>query len=252
MNNSNNKDEIKFFSKLENEWWNLNGSLQPLHKLADVRIEFIVRNALKRYGKEEICPLSNLKCLDVGCGGGILSERVKRLGADITGIDLSKELINVAKKHSKNSSLKIKYECISTRNFIKKYPSKLFDIVIASEVIEHVDNRENFIEDLSKLMKVGALLFITTLNSSFTSIFFSKIIGENILSLIPKGTHDVKKFVSPNLLKEELMKKNIFVDDIAGFTPVFSSKDLLNKKIKSFKLSQMTLINYGVSGIKIN
>ena len=101
-------------------------------------------------------------------------------------------------------------------------------------------------------MKVGALLFITTLNSSFTSIFFSKIIGENILRLIPKGTHDVKKFVSPNLLKEELMKKNIFVDDIAGFTPVFSSKDLLNKKIKNFKLSQMTLINYGLSGIKIN
>ena len=252
MNTTIDKKEIEFFSNLSEHWWNVDGPLSSLHKLADVRIEFILRNIARITEKSKVLPLQNLECIDVGCGGGILSERLKRLGGNITGIDSSKQSIDVANDHAKKSNLKIKYECISTSKFLKKYNNLKFDVVIASEVIEHVNNRSKFLSDLSNLLKDRGLIIITTLNKSFPSIILAKIFAENILKIIPKGTHDVEKFVTPEKLIYEAKQHNIIFDDLVGFAPIFSLKSIFERKIKRFKIITNPIINYGIAGLKIN
>ncbi len=251
MNTTIDKKEIDFFSNLSREWWNLDGPLSSLHQLTDVRIKFILRNALRINKDYESLPLKNLKCLDVGCGGGILAERLSRLGGNVTGIDASLNAINVAKFHGEKSRLDIDYECTSISNYLIK-KNKKFDLIIASEVIEHVNNRMLFMYELSKLAKLGSLIIITTINRNFVSNFFAKFVAENFLNLIPKGTHDINKFVSPETLVKEGKKFGIIFDDIAGFLPSVSLKTILNKKIDGFSLSSNSIINYGIAGIKIN
>ena len=252
MNTTIDKKEIEFFSNLSKHWWDLDGPLGSLHKLADVRIEFILRNITRINQKSRILPLQYLKCIDVGCGGGILSERLKRLGGNITGIDTSKEAIDVANAHAKKGKLEINYEYISTSKFLKKYNNLKFDVVIASEVIEHVNDRSKFLSDLSNLLKDGGLIIITTLNKSFPSIMLAKIFAENILKIIPKGTHDVEKFVTPEKLTYEAKQHNIIFDDLVGFAPIFSLESFFSRKIKKFKIVTNPIINYGIAGLKIN
>ena len=252
MNTTIDKKEIEFFSNLSKHWWDLDGPLGSLHKLADVRIEFILRNITRINQKSRILPLQYLKCIDVGCGGGILSERLKRLGGNITGIDTSKEAIDVANTHAKKSKLEINYEYISTSKFLKKYNNLKFDVVIASEVIEHVNDRSKFLSDLSNLLKDRGLIIITTLNKSFPSIILAKIFAENFLKIIPKGTHDVEKFVTPEKLTHEAKLHNIILDDLVGFAPIFSFESIFEKKIKKFKIVSNPIINYGIAGLKIN
>ncbi len=244
--------EIEFFSNLSKHWWNVDGPLGSLHKLADVRIEFILRNISRVAKKKNLLPLQSLKCIDVGCGGGILSERLKRLGGNITGIDTSNQAIDVAKEHAKKGNLKINYKCISTSKFLQSYKNLKFDVVIASEVIEHVNNRAKFLSDLSDLLKDGGLLIITTLNKSFASIILAKFFAENIFKIIPKGTHDIEKFITPEKLTYEAKKYNIILDDLVGFAPIFSLKSIFSKKIKRFELISNPVINYGIAGLKIN
>jgi len=251
MNTTNDKKEIDFFSNLSKEWWNLKGPFSSLHQLTDARIKFILRNAIRISRDDHVLPLKSLTCLDVGCGGGILAERLSRLGGKVTGIDASQDAINVAQNHAKKSRLNITYKCTSISNYlIQKH--KKFDLIIASEIIEHVNNRMLFLSELSKLGKLGSLIVITTLNKTFASKFFAKFVAENVLNLIPKGTHDINKFVSPEKLIEEGKKCGIVFDDVTGFTPSFSIKNIINKKIDSFSLTNNPTINFGISGIKIN
>ena len=252
MNTTIDKKEIDFFSNLSKHWWNFDGPLGLLHKLADVRIEFILRNVKRITQKSTLLPLQDLQCIDVGCGGGILSERLERLGGSITGIDTSKQAIDVANDHAKKSKLKINYEHISTSRFLKKYNDLKFDVVIASEVIEHVNDRSKFLSDLSNLLKDRGLIIITTLNKSFPSIILAKIFAENILKIIPKGTHDIEKFVTPKKLTHEAKLHNIILDDLVGFAPIFSFESIFSRKIKKFKIVSNPSINYGIAGLKIN
>ena len=256
MTNTADIREIEQFSLLSNRWWDKSGPFSALHKMSNARIEFIKNNATRivHNEKKETKFLDGLECLDIGCGGGILSERLSRLGARVTGIDASESSINVAKQHSIKSRLEINYRCITTTDLLKNEKEKFlnkFDIVIASEVIEHVNERKVFLSDISKLCRSGGLVVFTTINKSFLGIILGKFFAENILNVVPKNTHNPEKFISPQELSSEAQEHNIILDNFVGFIPKFKIQNIINKEFGDFILSSNTQVNYGAAGIKL-
>ncbi|MFL2830356.1 MAG: bifunctional 2-polyprenyl-6-hydroxyphenol methylase/3-demethylubiquinol 3-O-methyltransferase UbiG [Candidatus Puniceispirillales bacterium] len=256
MTNTADIREIEQFSLLSNRWWDKSGPFSALHKMSNARIEFIKNNANRIVNNEktETKFLDGLECLDIGCGGGILSERLSRLGARVTGIDASESSINVAKQHSIKSRLEINYRCITTTDLLKNEKEKFlnkFDIVIASEVIEHVNERKVFLSDISKLCRSGGLVVFTTINKSFLGIILGKFFAENILKIVPKNTHNPEKFISPQELSSEAQEHNIILDNFVGFIPKFKIQNIINKEFGDFILSSNTQVNYGAAGIKL-
>ena len=256
MTNTIDKKEIEQFSTLSNKWWDKSGPFAALHKMSNARIEFILQNANRIIIKNKTLTnlLDGINCLDIGCGGGILSEKLSRLGADVTGIDASKSSIDVAKEHAKKSRLAIKYKCITTSELLKLKKEKVlnkFDLVIASEVIEHVSNRNKFLSDIANLCRSGGVVVITTINKSFFGILLGKYFAENVLKIVPIGTHDVQKLVSPESLAKDAEKHNIVLDNFVGFTPTFKFKDIMSKQLGDFKITSNIGVNYGAAGIKI-
>ena len=212
--NTINKEEIEKFSKIADEWWDPNGKFKPLHKFNPIRISYIkdsITNIFKV--KNENKPLKSIKILDIGCGGGLLSEPMKRLGADVVGIDASNKNIQVAKIHAKKNKLDIKYICTSPENFETKIK---FDVILNMEIIEHVDDVDLFLKSCSKLLKKNGIMFVATLNKTLKSYVFAIIGAEYILRWLPIGTHDWEKFIKPNNLIESLKKHNLKVDKIDG------------------------------------
>ena len=253
MTNTIDEQEIEQFSSLSNKWWDKLGPFSALHKMANARIEFITRNSRRITSKNysDVNVLNGLKCLDIGCGGGILSEPMSRLGAIVTGIDASEMAIQSAIAHSRKSRLDIDFKCMSTGDLIKSSLDNQFDIIIASEVIEHVRNRALFLSDISKLCKPGGLVVFTTINKSILGVLLGKFFAEEFIKVVPKGTHDPNKFISPNQLIKEAEKYKIILDDITGFIPTFNIKNILNKEFGQFKLSKNTEVNYGLAGINL-
>ena len=256
MTNTIDEQEIEQFSLLSNKWWDKSGPFSALHKMSNARIEFIIRNSQRiiKIQSSDFNSLKGLKCLDIGCGGGILSEPMSRLGAIVTGIDASEMAIKSAISHSKKSRLDIDFKCISTGDLIKSSKSDLdnqFDIIVVSEVIEHVNNRALFLSDISKLSKSGGLVVFTTINKSVLGVLLGKFFAEEFIKVVPKGTHDPKKFISPNQLIKEAEKYKIILDDITGFIPTFNIKNIINKEFGEFKLSKNTEVNYGLAGINL-
>ena len=212
--NTINKEEIEKFSKIADEWWNPNGKFKPLHKFNPIRISYIkdsITNIFKI--KNENKPLERIKILDIGCGGGLLSEPMKRLGADVVGIDASNKNIQVAKIHAKKNKLNIKYICASPENFETK---NKFDVILNMEIIEHVKDVDFFLKSCSKLLKKKGIMFVATLNKTLKSYVFAIIGAEYILRWLPIGTHDWEKFIKPNYLIDSLKKHNLKVDKIDG------------------------------------
>ena len=251
MNTSTFNNKKDPFSQLSSEWWDENGKFQSLHIFTDIRIQYINRVISKYKEPNKIHGLNKLKCLDIGCGGGLLSERIARLGASVTGIDVTKSSIEVAKTHALNSGLSINYINTDISSFIKKKSAKKFDLIIASEVIEHLDNRSLFFKEVSKLLKNKGILILTTINKTALSLLFAKFMAENILKLLPKGIHDFQKFVSPETLKNEAKKYKIHLDEIVGFKPIVGISSEFKPIIKDFAFTNFFYINYGISGIKI-
>ena len=256
MTNTVDKREIEQFSSISNKWWDLNGPFSALHKMSNARIQFIKQNATRVLKKNKIGvnPLYGLSCLDVGCGGGILSEKLSRLGANVTGIDASKSSIDIAKDHAKKSRLKINYKCMTTSQLLENEEGKVmnkFDLVIASEVIEHVNNRKIFLGDISNLCRAGGLVVFTTINKSFLGVLLGKYFAEDILKILPAGTHEVAKFISPKNLAIEAERQGIVLDNFTGFTPTFGIKNIINKEFGNFTLTSNMLVNYGAAGIKL-
>ena len=256
MTNTADIREIEQFSLLSNRWWDKSGPFSALHKMSNARIEFIKNNANRIVNNEktETKFLDGLECLDIGCGGGILSERLSRLGARVTGIDASESSINVAKQHSIKSRLEINYRCITTTDLLENEKEKFlnkFDIVVASEVIEHVNERKVFLSDISKLCRSGGLVVFTTINKSFLGIILGKFFAENILNVVPKNTHNPEKFISPQELSSEAQEHNIILDNFVGFIPKFKIQNIINKEFGDFILSSNTQVNYGAAGIKL-
>ena len=213
-NNTINKEEIEKFSKIAEEWWNPLGKFKPLHKFNPIRISYIKDNIINSFKlKKQEKPLKNLKILDIGCGGGLLSEPICRLGANVTGIDASKKNIQVAKLHAQKSNLKIKYISTSPENFKTNIK---FDVILNMEIIEHVEDVSFFLKSCSSLLKKGGIMFIATINKTLKSYIFAIIGAEYILQWLPIGTHKWEKFVSPNDLINISKKYNLNLENLDG------------------------------------
>ncbi len=155
-----NKKEIEKFSKIASEWWNPNGKFKPLHKFNPIRIRYIKDNVIENFKLSPSSkPLKKIKILDIGCGGGLLSEPMCRLGADVMGIDASKNNIEIAKNHAKKNKLKINYMC-ATPEILK---NKKFDVILNMEIVEHVEDVNFFIKKSSELLKKNGLMFVATI-----------------------------------------------------------------------------------------
>ncbi len=212
--NTINKEEIEKFSRIAEEWWNPLGKFKPLHKFNPIRISYIKDNIINSFKlKKQEKPLKNLKILDIGCGGGLLSEPMCRLGADVTGIDASKKNIQVAKLHAKKSNLKIKYISTSPENFKTNIK---FDVILNMEIIEHVEDVSFFLKSCSSLLKKRGIMFIATINKTLKSYVFAIIGAEYILRWLPIGTHEWEKFVSPNDLINISKKYNLNLENLDG------------------------------------
>jgi len=230
-----NKEEIQKFENIADDWWNPEGKFKPIHKFNPVRISFIVE-ALKSHFNlkhQSSMPLKNLKILDLGCGGGLLSEPMARLGAQVTGLDASKSNVRIAQLHALKNKLKINYihGSIEKTNF--KTP---FDVILNMEIIEHVNNVDLFIKSCRKNIKNSGVMFIATLNRTLKSYFFAIIGAEYVLRWLPIGTHDWNKFITPDELNG-ITNKNKF-KNIKTSGVVFSP--LTNK----WSLSSDQNVNY--------
>ena len=212
--NTINKEEIEKFSQIAEEWWDPEGKFKPLHKFNPIRIAYIknnIINSLRLKNKKK--PLENVKILDIGCGGGLLSEPLSRLGAKVVGIDASEKNIKVAKIHSKKNNLNIKYFCSSPEKFKTEIK---FDVILNMEIIEHVNDVEFFLKSCSKLLKKNGIMFVATLNKTLKSYLFAIIGAEYILRWLPIGTHEWEKFVKPIDLINILKKYNLKVGSLDG------------------------------------
>ncbi len=212
--NSVNKKEIEKFSKIAAEWWDPNGKFKPLHKFNPIRIQYIKENIIDNFKlKNKNRPLLGVKILDIGCGGGLLSEPMSRLGANVTGIDASDKNIKIAKLHSKKNNLKINYLCSSPEKLKIK---KKFDVILNMEIVEHVEDIEFFLKSCSKLLKKNGLMFVATINKTLKSYVFAIVGAEYILRWLPIGTHEWDKFVKPKYLEEILVKNNLSLSKLNG------------------------------------
>ena len=239
--NSVNKKEIEKFSKMADEWWDPSGKFKPLHKFNPIRIQYIKENIIGNFKlKNKKKPLDKINILDIGCGGGLLSEPMTRLGANVTGIDASNKNINIAKHHAKKNKLKI--------NYIYSSPEKLkikkkFDVILNMEIVEHVNDINFFINSCSKLLKKNGLMFVATLNKTLKSYMFAIIGAEYVLRWLPIGTHDWEKFVKPEDLKNILHKNNLKLEKLDGMN--------FNIIKDEWSISSDTSINYITKSIKI-
>ena len=237
-----NKEEIQKFSSLAEEWWDVKGKFKPLHMFNPIRIEYITQ-MIKKYFKisdKKINPFNELKILDIGCGGGLISEPMARLGANVTGIDASEKNIKIAQIHSEENNLKI--------NYINSSPERLkekeeFDIILNLEIIEHVEDVKLYIDSCSKLLKKDGLMFTATLNRTVVSYIKAIVGAEYVLRWLPIGTHDWNKFIRPEELEKKLSIANFKTIEIKGleFNP-------FNKK---WKKSDNLSVNYIICSSKI-
>ena len=217
------KIEIEKFSKLAKDWWNPEGKFKPLHLFNPARIKFIKEKLIYYFkiNPNSDKPLSKLKILDIGCGGGLLCEPLNRLGAKVTGIDASRNNIEVARMHAKEMNLDIEYIQASPENISLENE---FDVILNMEIVEHVSNVNLFIEKCSKLIRKDGIMFVATINKNLKSYVFAILGAEYVLRWLPVGTHDWEKFLTPEDL-EIIAKKNKFEsDELVGMKFNFLSK----------------------------
>ncbi len=195
------------FSALASEWWDQDGELQTLHDINPTRLSYI----------ESHIHLTDKNVLDVGCGGGFLSEALSSKGALVTGIDISEELIELASDHSKQSNLNISYSCRTVENFSSEY-KHAFDIITCMELLEHVPKPESIINACMHLIKPGGLLFLSTINRNLKAYLQTKIAAEYLLKLLPIGTHKYAKYIRPSELASWCRTSGFEVIDISGIS----------------------------------
>ena len=226
MKNEKKNTEFEHFSTLANDWWSKNGKFKILHDIQPIRIKYILEAINKKN-------LNKTTVLDIGCGGGLVSEGLSKIGATVTGIDFIKENINVAKIHSKKNNLKINY---FVKDFEKERITSKYDVIIILEVLEHLNNWEDFVKKIKLSLKKNGTLIISTINRNLVSKFLTLDIGENFLKLIPLNTHTFYKFIKPEELEEVLSSNNFVNIKFKGLT-----YDALKLR---WKLSENTKINY--------
>lgn len=213
-------EEIEKFSRMAEEWWDENGKFKPLHRMNPMRIEYIRDKVKDHFSRDGLKPLDGLSLLDIGCGGGLLCEPFTRLGARVTGIDASEKNIKVASLHAEKMGLSIDYQCAAAEDMKTTY-----DIVLAMEIVEHVADVPAFLRAISKLVKPGGILFMSTLNRTAKSYLMAIVGAEYVLRWLPRGTHEWKKFVKPSDLCSGLRNEGLNIQHMTGavFNPLNNS-----------------------------
>ena len=217
--------ELDKFSQLAHRWWDPNSEFKPLHEINPLRLAYIDR----------IAPLAGKTVLDVGCGGGILSESMAGLGAQITGIDLGDKALKVAKLHLLESGKQVEYRKVSVEELAAERPGH-YDVVTCMEMLEHVPDPASCVRACAQLVRPGGRVFFSTLNRNPKSYLFAVIGAEYLLNLLPKGTHDYAKFIKPSELAQFCRDAGLEVDDIAGMS--------YNPLSKVYALGKDASVNY--------
>ena len=225
MNTNVNPQEIEKFGALANRWWDPNGPQRPLHELNPVRLAYI----------RQAQPLAAIRVLDVGCGGGLLSEAMAAAGAEVTGIDLSQQLIDIAKLHLLESGLKVDYRLIAVEDLADDMPGK-FDAITCMEMLEHVPDPHSILSACHGLLKPGGRLFLSTLNRTPAAFALAIVGAEYLAQLLPKGTHDYRSFIKPSELATSLRDIGFTLHDVRGLS--------YNPLTRSARLSDDTSVNY--------
>ena len=234
-----NKEEIQKFSKLADQWWDINGKFKPLHMFNPIRIQYILET-ISKYFNLKTKSLNGLKILDIGCGGGLISEPMARVGASVTGIDASEKNIKVAKFHASQNNLNI--------NYLNKSPEQLkdlknFDVILNLEVVEHVENLNLYLSSCSTLIKKNGLMFTATINRTLISYLKAIIGAEYVLRWLPIGTHDWNKFIKPEELEKLLTKANFSTFDLKGLE--------FNPLSRKWKKTENLSVNYIICSTSI-
>lgn len=235
--------DVARFEALGEDWWNLNGSMKALHKFNPVRIGYIRDHIAEHFLRDarEALPLQGIRILDIGCGGGILSEPLARLGADVTGIDPAPGNVEVASRHAAKSGLPVTYRATTAEDLVAA--EETFDVVLAMEVVEHVRNPAEFIKTACALVKPDGLFFSATLNRTLKSFALAIVGAEYVLGWVPKGTHQWEKFVQPRELEDMITQGGVEIYNEAGVT--------YNPLKDVWSLSKDTSVNYMMAGRKI-
>lgn len=184
------EQEIAKFSALASRWWDLDGEFKPLHQINPLRLDFIAQHSQGLFGK---------RALDVGCGGGILAESMAKMGAQVTGIDMAKDSLEVASLHGLESGISVEYKLVTVEDFAEAHAGE-FDVVTCMEMLEHVPDPESIVRACAKLVKPGGQVFFSTLNRNIKSYLMAIVGAEYVLGLVPKGTHQHSKFIRPSEL----------------------------------------------------
>lgn len=211
-----NDAEIRQFDALGDKWWDPQGPMKPLHRLNPVRLEYIRHQICRHFDRDvnAMKVLTGLKIADIGCGGGLVTEPLCRMGGDVTGVDAGKENIRVAKEHAKEIKLDIDYQATTVEAMAAA--GKKFDVVTALEIVEHVEDVSLFMESCCKLVKKNGLIILSTLNRTPKSFLMGIVAAEHILRWVPVGTHDWKKFLKPSELAREVEDHGFKIADICG------------------------------------
>jgi 2-polyprenyl-6-hydroxyphenyl methylase / 3-demethylubiquinone-9 3-methyltransferase len=220
--------EIQKFSELAHRWWDPDSEFRPLHEINPLRLEWI----------NNLAPLAGKKVIDVGCGGGILAESMARKSAHVTGIDLSEKALKVADLHGLESGITVRYEKISAEQMAERESSQ-YDIVTCMEMLEHVPDPASIVLACAKLVKPGGHVFFSTLNRNLKSYLFAVIGAEYLLQLLPKGTHDYQKFITPAELTQDIRNAGLELHSMKGMS--------YNPLSKIYSLNQDTSVNYLVA-----
>ncbi|MBI5233308.1 MAG: bifunctional 2-polyprenyl-6-hydroxyphenol methylase/3-demethylubiquinol 3-O-methyltransferase UbiG [Deltaproteobacteria bacterium] len=229
----------KYFDHFVDDWWNPKGKLFSLHTITPLRFDYFAGMA-----RQELGGLKGKRVLDVGCGGGLLSERFALEGSLVTGIDLSPKAIESAKRHREESGgacLSINYRLISVKTLLEENPEP-FDCIVCSEVLEHVDCPSGFVLEMCSMLKTSGLFFFSTINRTVKARFFALFLVEDVLGILPQGTHESKRFIKPSELSGYMLKAGVRVADVKGMG--------LDPLRMGFKITRDTSINYIGYGIK--
>lgn len=211
--------EVARFSAIADEWWDPRGKFAPLHRFNPVRLDFIRERALARFGRDGAAraPFKGLKLLDIGCGGGLLSEPMTRLGFAVTGIDASERNVAVAAAHAKGLGLKVDYRCSTAEAVLAETPAA-FDVVLNMEVVEHVADPGQYLRDCASLIAPGGMMIVATLNRTLKAFALAKIGAEYLLRWLPPETHDWNRFVTPGEVRAHLADAPVAVQGPFGVT----------------------------------